>query len=124
MFSVLFLCTACDDSYDLSDVAPDNDARVIKASIDVRYVDWKDQRTYYDHDTKVITVKMIADSFKSGKSADALIIYVSPTLWASMTPIGGEEEDWSSGQREYTITSGDKSVSNTYTIKLETVVSF
>jgi len=121
---IVFSFTACDDEYELGDIAPNDDARVIKASIDVRYVDWKDQRSFYDHDNNTITVQMLTGSFKGSKSASAMIIYVTPVIFATMSPFGGVEEDWSSGQRQYTITSGDGSTTNVYTIKLEEVASF
>jgi len=120
----IFSFISCDDEYELSEIAPKNDARVIKANIAVHYVDWKYQRTYYDHENKVITIKMLEDSFQDGKEASAMIVFITPTLWATMTPYGGEEEDWSSGSRQYDIISGDETVTNTYTIKIEEVASF
>lgn len=121
---IVFSFTSCDDEYDVSEIPADNVATVIRATIDSRYVNWKNQRSFYDHENKVITIRMIEDSFEGSNDASALIVYVSPVMWATMSPYGGVEEDWSSGQKQYTITSGDGSVSNVYTIIIEEVASF
>jgi hypothetical protein len=53
-----------------------------------------------------------------------LKVFVSPVMWSTMTPDGGQTEDWSSGSKSYTITSGDGLATNTYTIMIVEVAQF
>lgn len=120
IFSVCILSlVGCEDEYDTDGIAPKDDARVISVMIDVRDVEYDSQRTFYNHDLKEIIVQVLP-----GKDWTSFKVYVSPVMWSSMTPAGGQTEDWSSGSKTYTITSGDKSTSNTYTVKIVEVAEF
>ncbi len=120
MFSVCILSLAgCNDEYETNGIAPKDDARVIRVSIDVRDVPYDSQRTFYNHDAKEVIVQVLP-----GMDWTSLTVFVSPVLWASMTPDGGKSEDWSSGSKSYTITSGDGSTTNTYQITIVEVAQF
>ena len=120
LFSVCILALAgCNDEYETNGIAPKNDARVIRVSIDVRDVPYDSQRTFYNHDAKEIIVQVLP-----GMDFTTLKVFVSPVMWSTMTPDGGQTEDWSSGSKSYTITSGDGSATNTYTIMIVEVAQF
>ena len=122
--SIFVVFSSCELGYDVGEVAPLDDARLIYVSIDNNYVGWEDQRSFYDHNAHVVTVKMILGSFKGGHDFPALKVYTSPVFQATISPLAGQEEDWSSKERTYTVTSGDGSVSNAYTVKIEEVEKF
>ena len=120
LFSVFALSlVSCDKDYIDSDVAPKNDARIIRVSIDVRDVPYEGQRTFYNHEVNEVIVQVLP-----GYDWTTFKVFVSPVLWASMTPYAGVTEDWSSGSKSYTVTSGDESVTNTYTVKIVEVEAF
>lgn len=120
IFSVFFLSlVACEDEYPTDGIASNDDARIIRVSIDVRDVPYEGQRTFYDHTAKVVTVQVLPSY-----DWTTFIVYVSPVLYATMTPFGGIEEDWSSGSKTYTVTSGDGSVTNTYVVEITEVAEF
>lgn len=120
IFSVFILSfVACEDEYPTDGIAPKDDARIIRVSIDVRDVPYDGQRTFYDHAAKVITVQVLP-----GYDWTTFKVFVSPVLYATMTPFAGITEDWSSGSKIYTITSGDGSASNTYTVQIVEVTAF
>jgi len=120
IFSVFILSfVACEDEYATDGIAPKDDARIIRVSIDVRDVPYEGQRTFYDHVAKVITVQVLP-----GYDWTTFKVFVSPVLYATMTPFAGITEDWSSGSKTYTITSGDGSVTNTYTVQIVEVAAF
>ena len=110
---------ACEREYDAGTIASQSDARVIMVSIDVRDVPYESQRTFYNHDTKVITVQILP-----GMDWATFTVFVTPTLYSTMSPYGGVEEDWSSGSKTYTITSGDGSATNSYTVNIVEVAEF
>lgn len=120
----LFLFASCDTGYEVGDIAPQNDARFIYVSIDDNYVGWKSQRSFYDHSAKVVTVEYLENSIKSGKDLSAFIVYTAPVFGATFSPEGGKEEDWSLGERTYTITSKDGTTTNDYRIQLVEVAAF
>lgn len=124
LLAMLFIISSCELGYDVGDVAPKDDARLIYVSIDDNYVSWQNQRSFYNHEDHVVTVKMIENSFKGEHDFTALLIYTAPVLWATVNPLTGQEEDWSSKQRSYTVTSGDGSISNEYTVVIEEVDKF
>lgn len=116
----IFAFTACNKSYPGDDrIAPKDDARIINAQ--VRDILVKNQRTYYNHEIKevMIHVKSLQD-----ETMDKLTVYVSPTMWTSMSPSAGVVEDWTTGEKSYTITSGDKTVTNVYTVKVKQVAEW
>ena len=120
IFSVIILSlVACEKEYPSDGMALENDARIIRVSIDVRDVPYEGQRTFYDHDASVITVQILP-----GYDWTTFTVYVSPVLYATMTPFGGIEEDWSSGSKTYTVTSGDGSANNTYVVEILEVAEF
>ncbi len=120
LFSLVILSSiACDSDYQLDDIASRSDARVIIVSIDVRDVPYDSQRSFYNHDTKVITVQILP-----GMDWTTFTVFVTPTLYSTMSPFGGVEEDWSSGTKSYTITSGDGTATNTYTVNIVEVAEF
>lgn len=120
IFSVCILFNmGCDDEYDTGALALQNDARVIRVSIDVRDVPFDSQRTFYNHDLNEVIVHVLP-----GMDWTSFTVFVSPVLFATMTPDGGQIEDWSTGRKSYTITSGDGAVSNTYEVIIEEVVQF
>jgi hypothetical protein len=120
LFSVVILAlTACDKEYPTDGIASKSDARIIGVFIDVRDVPYDGQRTFYDHDAAVITVQVLP-----GYDWTTFTVFVSPVLYATMTPYGGTVEDWSSGSKSYTITSGDGSVTNTYIVEIIEVAEF
>jgi hypothetical protein len=110
---------SCDRDYVESDVAPKNDTRIIRVSIDVRDVKYEEQRTFYNHELKEVVVQVLP-----GMDWTTFKVYISPVLWATMTPYAGVTEDWSSGSKTYTITSGDGTVTNTYTVRIVEVDAF
>jgi len=109
----------CDDQYDIDGIAAQNDARIIRVSIDVRDVPFDAQRTFYNHDIQEVIVHVLP-----GMDWTSFKVFVSPVLWATMTPDGGQTEDWSSGSKSYTVTSGDGSATNTYEVIIEEVTQF
>ena len=109
----------CEDEYETNGIAPKNDARVIRVSIDVRDVPYDSQRTFYNHEVKEVIVQVLP-----GMDWTTFKVFVSPVMWSTMTPDGGQTEDWSSGSKSYTITSGDGSTSNTYKITIVEVAQF
>ena len=120
LFSIVILSSvACDSDYQLDDIASQSDARVLMASIDVRDVPYDSQRTFYDHSATSIRIDILP-----GMDWTTFTVFVTPTLYSSMTPYGGFEQDWSSGSKSYTVTSGDGSTSNTYTITINEVTAF
>ena len=120
LFSVLILAfTACEKDYPTDGIASKSDARIINVLIDVRDVPYEGQRTFYDHDAAVITIQVLP-----GYDWTTFTVYVSPVIYATMTPYGGSEEDWSSGSKSYTVTSGDESNSNTYVVEIVEVTEF
>ncbi|TKG90758.1 hypothetical protein EYV94_23120 [Puteibacter caeruleilacunae] len=120
IFSICILSfVGCDDEYDSDGIAPKDDARIVRVSIDVRDVPYEGQRTFYNHELKEVVVQVL-----TGYDWTSFKVYVTPTMWSSMTPDGGQTEDWTSGSKSYTITSGDEKVSNTYTVKIIEVVEF
>ncbi len=120
IFSVVILSfIACEKEYPSDGIAPKDDARIIRVSIDVRDVPYDGQRTFYDHAAKVVTVQVLP-----GYDWTTFKVFVSPVLYATMTPSGGITEDWSSGSKTYTITSGDGSATNTYTVQIVEVTAF
>ena len=120
IFSVCMVSlVGCNDEYETNGIAPKNDARVIRVSIDVRDVPYDSQRTFYNHDVKEVIVQVLP-----GMDFTTLKVFVSPVLWSTMTPDGGQTEDWSSGSKSYTITSGDGSATNTYKITIVEVAQF
>ncbi len=120
IFSVFILSfVACDDEYSTDGIASKADARIIRVSIDVRDVPYDGQRTFYDHDAGVITVQILP-----GNDLTTFTVFVSPVLYATMTPFAGIEEDWSSGSKTYTVTSGDGSANNTYVVEIVEVAEF
>ena len=120
LFSICILTfIACDDEYATNGIAPKDDARLIRVSIDVRDVPYEGQRTFYNHDINEIIVQVLP-----GYDWTTFKVFVSPVMWSSMSPAGGQTEDWSSGSKTYTVTSGDGSVSNTYTVKIVEVTAF
>jgi len=120
IFSVFVMSSmGCDDEYDIDGIAPQNDARIIRVSIDVRDVPFDAQRTFYNHDLQEVIVHILP-----GMDWTSFAVFVSPTLWSTMTPEGGQTEDWSSGSKSYTVTSGDGSVTNTYNVIIEEVTQF
>jgi hypothetical protein len=110
---------ACEREYDAGTIASQSDARVIRVSIDVRDVPYDSQRDFYNHDTKVVTVQILP-----GMDWTTFTVFVTPTLYSTMTPFAGVEEDWSSGSKTYTITSGDGTVTNNYTVNIVEVAEF
>ena len=110
---------ACEREYDAGTIASQSDARVIRVSIDVRDVPYDSQRDFYNHDTKVVTVQVLP-----GMDWTTFTVFVTPTLYSTMSPTAGVEEDWSSGSKSYTITSGDGTVTNTYTVNIVEVAEF
>jgi hypothetical protein len=120
LFSLVVLSFfACENEYDAGDMASKSDARIILTLIDARDVPYEGQRTFYDHTAKVVTVQVLP-----GYDWTTFTVYVSPVLYATMTPFGGTEQDWSSGSKTYTITSGDGTVTNTYTVRILEVAEF
>ena len=120
LFSLVILSSvACDSDYQLDDIASKSDARIIIVSIDVRDVPYDSQRTFYDHSAKVHTVQILP-----GMDWTTFTVFVTPTLYSTMTPYAGFEEDWSSGSKSYTVTSGDGTATNTYTVNIVEVASF
>lgn len=120
IFSVFLLSfVACEDSYVTEDIASSSDARIIRVSIDVRDAGYDAQRTFYNHDLKEIIVQVLPD-----KDWTTFKVFVSPVLFATMSPYAGITEDWSSGSKTYTITSGDGSTTNTYTVRIVEVAEF
>ena len=120
LFSLVILASvACDSDYQLDDIASKSDARIIIVSIDVRDVPYDSQRTFYDHSAKVHTVQILP-----GMDWATFTVFVTPTLYSTMTPYAGFEEDWSSGSKSYTVTSGDGTATNTYTVNIVEVASF
>ena len=110
---------ACDKEYETEGIAPMDDARVVRVSIDVRDVPYDAQRTFYNHDAKEVIVQVLP-----GKDWTTFKVFVTPAMWSSMSPDGGQTEDWSSGSKTYTIKSGDGSNTNTYTVKIVEVSAF
>lgn len=110
---------SCDDEYDTGALATQIDARVIRVSIDVRDVPFDAQRTFYNHDLNEVIVHVLP-----GMDWTSFRVFVSPVLFATMTPDGGQTEDWSTGRKSYTITSGNGSVTNTYEVIVEEVAQF
>ncbi|NQU33043.1 MAG: hypothetical protein HQ521_07395 [Bacteroidetes bacterium] len=120
IFSVLILSlVACDKDYETEGAPTMDDARVIRVSIDVRDVHYDDQRTFYNHDAKEVIVQVLP-----GKDWTTLKVFVTPSLFSTMSPDGGQTDDWSSGSKSYTIKSGDGSATNTYTVKIVEVEAF
>ena len=120
IFSVIVMSNmGCDDQYDIDGIAAQNDARIIRVSIDVRDVPFDAQRTFYNHDIQEVIVHVLP-----GMDWTSFKVFVSPVLWATMTPDGGQTEDWSSGSKSYTVTSGDGSATNTYEVIIEEVTQF
>jgi|APSaa5957512622_1039677.scaffolds.fasta_scaffold15627_3 hypothetical protein len=120
IFSVFILSfVACDKDYVTEEIASNSDARIIRVSIDVRDVEYDAQRTFYNHDAKEVIVQVLP-----GKDWTTFKVFVSPVLFATMSPFAGITEDWSSGSKTYTIKSGDGSTSNTYTVKIVEVTAF
>ncbi len=120
LFSVCILSLAgCNDEYETNGIAPKDDARVVRVSIDVRDVPYDSQRTFYNHDAKEVIVQVLP-----GMDWTTFTVFVSPVLWSTMTPDGGKSEDWTSGSKTYTITSGDGSATNTYTVSIVEVAEF
>ena len=111
--------SACEKEYPTDGIASKSDARIISVLIDARDVPYEGQRTFYDHDAHIITVQVLP-----GYDWTTFTVYVSPVLYATMTPYGGFEQDWSSGSKTYTVTSGDGSTSNTYTVEIVEVQEF
>ncbi|GGK34055.1 hypothetical protein GCM10007962_30600 [Yeosuana aromativorans] len=128
MISVMVLVfTSCDDEYNVSPPLDNNEAKVVNVFIDPghftpenRNIAWKLQRDYYDHDAKTVTIKVIANTVAD---LSKTIVWISGSFQATFTPLGGEEEDWTV-PRQYTFTSGDGTVTNTYTITIVEVASF
>lgn len=120
LFSLSILSfVGCNDEYETDGIAQKNDARVIRVSIDVRDVPYESQRTFYNHDAKEVIVQVLP-----GMDWTTFTVFVSPVLWSTMTPDAGKSEDWSSGSKSYTITSGDGSATNIYTVTIVEVAEF
>ena len=120
LFSLALLTfIACDKSYIDDDIASKSDARIIMVLIDARDVPYEGQRSFYDHAAKVVTVQILP-----GYDLTTFTLYITPTLYTTMTPFGGTEQDWSSGSKTYTLTSGDGTVTNTYTVNIVEVAEF
>ena len=73
----------CDDEYDIDGIASQNDARIIRVSIDVRDVPFDAQRTFYNHDLNEVIVHVLP-----GMDWTSFTVFVSPVLFATMTPEG------------------------------------
>ena len=110
---------ACEREYDAGTIASKSDARVIIVSIDVRDVPYESQRSFYDHSAKVNTIQILP-----GMDWTTFTVFVTPTLYSTMTPYAGFEDDWSSGSKSYTVTSGDGTATNTYTVQIVEVAEF
>lgn len=120
MFSLSILSfVGCNDEYETDGIAPKNDARVVRVSIDVRDVPYDSQRSFYNHDANEVIVQVLP-----GMDWTTFTVFVSPVLWSTMTPDAGKSEDWTSGSKSYTITSGDGSATNTYTVTIVEVAEF
>ena len=120
LFSLAVLSSfACEREYDEGTMASKSDARVIRVSIDARDVPYDSQRDFYNHDSKVITIQILPEM-----EWTTFTVYVTPTLYSTMTPYAGVEEDWSSGSKSYTVTSGDGTATNTYTVQIVEVAEF
>lgn len=114
MFSVITLAfTSCDDDYTVSDALDNNEAIVVNVFIDPGEVSWDQQRDFYDHENLIVTIHVVPGSIGNYES---MRVWISGSFQATMSPLGGEFEDWTGGERSYTFTSGDKSVTNTYRI--------
>ena len=118
MISAFFLTvTGCNDEYDVSAPLDDNEAKIVNVFIHNDDVDWTEQRSFYDHEAKVVTVRVVPGSITAGEYAN-LLVFINPSFQTTMTPIGGNREDWSSGSRSYTLTSGDGATTNVYTVRI------
>ena len=109
----------CHEEYDIPELPSESDARIVRVSIKVTDVPYQGQRTFYNHELKEVIVQVLPEYDWS-----TFTVYVTPTLYSSMTPYSGTQQDWSSGSKTYTITSGDESVSNTYTVRIVEVEEF
>jgi hypothetical protein len=113
----LLTISGCNDEYDVTGPLDDNLAIIVNVFIHNNNVDWKEQRSFYDHDAKVVTVRIVPGSLTEAEYAN-LLVFVNPSFQTTMTPIGGNREDWSSGSRTYTLTSGDGATTNVYTVQI------
>ena len=69
-------------------------------------------------------ILLIIRGLQRGMDWTSFKVFVSPVLYSSMTPAGGQTEDWSSGSKSYTVTSGDGTVTNTYEVRIVEVTQF